>query len=307
MWVRGLIIVLCLAYLKGCTRRSFEWIGYVDASILSVRAPDRGYLSLYVSEGEWVKKGQLLAHIHDATSEWSIKAQQERLRGHMWSLQMRLLDYQKENESAKEVLRSSYIEEARAQEHWQRIASLFKEHAISAEAFEEAKAQWELAKHAVRLAESARYHAEHERAYEIEQHNTYAELNQLRLLEQSEQDRYLYAASEGYIAKKYLQDGTWVTHSTPLLDVGIIPYKAVFYARAEEIPYLSYGAPLELETSTHHRAMAYVTRIDKNPVFTPPIVYAEGDTDEYRFRIEAAIHDCDLPAGQPITIRWNTP
>lgn len=310
-----LALILAMVLINGCWSRKVEWMGYIDSSKLNVSAPSQGFLeAVHVHVGDFVDEKTLLAEVYYEPDTLQIEAKKNLIRSEMLRFQDKLMGrFLPSNELELTTLQNNiqlaHIEDDRALLHFKRMTALLKTNAVSIESWESAKAKSEQA--AIHLHQAQldfeRYILGSSEYVDLADYfKIQSSMKDLAMLESKQSSLQLYAPHDAYVASIELRQGAWVNAGSPVISLGLVPYYVVFFASAKEVASLKLGHHVTVEQMNGQKSSAVVTYVNEQAVFTPPIVYADGDCDEYRYRIEATLQDSSLHPGQPVKIVWRT-
>ncbi|MFN7065846.1 MAG: efflux RND transporter periplasmic adaptor subunit [Aquificaceae bacterium] len=186
-------------------RRLAYGSGYVrNKEYVMVKSEVSGYvMKVFVKEGDYVKKGQALAFIDAGTLEASIREVWERLqlvadRAKEGSAHLKSL------ESAIDSARLSMENNKRVYERRER---LFLQGLIPKEAYEQSKAQYEIAQREYERAKSS--YEDALRSLRTEREALKAKLQRL----EREKEKYtIRSPIEGYVLKRFVSVGDYINH-----------------------------------------------------------------------------------------------
>ncbi len=169
-----------------------------------LRAEVSGYIKeVLVGEGDYVKRGQVLAIIESGPLEESIKEASERLR----LARERSREDSPYIKSLESALESARINMENAKRLFERRERLFSQRLIPREAYEQSKTQYEMAKREYERAKSA--YEDALKSLRAEERILEAELR--RLLK--EKEKYIIKSPiDGYVLKRYVSRGDYINH-----------------------------------------------------------------------------------------------
>ncbi len=179
--------------------------GYARADQYTVvKAEVSGYINrIYVKEGDYVKKGQVLAVMDAKPIEASIKEVSERLR----LVRERLTEGSPYLRSLEKSVESARINMENSKSLFERRERLFSQGLIPKETYEQSKTQYELSLREYERAKST--YEDAVRALQSEERVISAERERL----EKERDKYLIRSPiEGYVLKKFVEEGDFINH-----------------------------------------------------------------------------------------------
>lgn len=311
---RTVALMLCIGFMSGCWVRKVEWMGYVDATRIDVYAPNKGYIENFdLTEGDFVQKDDFLAKITYIPDQLQIDAKRNSIRSELWRLND-LMVGRFQDPGAQDIMalqekvKLALVDQRRSQLHFDRMDELVTTHAVSQEAWENAIAQKDQADIAYSTAEinldKALMGASDNIKY-AEYYKVQSDLSMLKSMEKAMEDLTIYATTDAFIAAKYTSNGAWVNSGSRVVSIGKTPYFVVFYASAKEVSSLQLGHSVDVMVMNGKKVKAKISKVFEQAVFTPPIVYADGDCDEYRYRVEAIVDGMSIHPGQPVRVIWH--
>ena len=169
-----------------------------------LKAEVSGYIKeVLVEEGDYVKRGQVLALMDSGPLEESIKEVSERLR----LARERSREDSPYLKSLEKALESAKVSMENSQKVFERRERLFLQGLIPKEAYEQSKTQYEIAKREYERAKNA--YEDAIRSINTEKRVLEADLK--RLLK--EKEKYVIRSPiEGYVLKKYVSKGDYINH-----------------------------------------------------------------------------------------------
>ncbi len=179
--------------------------GYARASQYSVvKAEVSGYVSqIFVKEGDYVKKGQVLALMDAKTIEASIREVSERIN----LVRERLKKNSPYLKSLEKAMEQAYTNMENSKRLFERRERLFSQGLIPKEAYEQSRTQYELS-----LKEYERVKSGYEDAVKtLKYEERILSAERERLLR--EREKYVIKSPiEGYVLKKFVEVGDFINH-----------------------------------------------------------------------------------------------
>ena len=179
--------------------------GYVkNMEYLIVKSEVSGYIKeIFVKEGDYVKRGDLLASIDRGSLDESIREVSERLS----LLRERAKPNSAYLNSLEKAMESAFTNMENAKKVFERRERLFSEGLIPKEAYEQSKTQYEIARKEYERTKSI--YEDAVKTIRGEERVLQAELQRLLV----EREKYtIRSPIEGYILKKFVEVGDYINH-----------------------------------------------------------------------------------------------
>lgn len=288
--------------------------GQAEATTLRIsgKLPGR-VVEIFVEEGQQVKKGDTLVHIHSSLAE--AKLYQAEAMQQVASAQNSKID----NGTRAQIIQAAYqlwqqAAAARdiAEKTYNRMEALFKEDVVSAQKRDEAKAAYTAAKAAEKAAES-QYTLAKEGAQRQDKESASAMVNAAKgsvmEVEALLQDQYLTAPCDGEIDVVYPHESELVTMGAPIMSLLRNDDKYVtFNVRETMLSKMPVGKEIEITIPALDgkkvKATVYYVR-DLGTYATWRATKATGDWDSKTFQVKARPQE-QLPDLRPgMTILFN--
>lgn len=267
--------------------------------------------SLLVQEGDHVHKNQLLATLHQQRMQAEYAAAEARVASQK-AVVARL-----EAGSRPEEIRQARADVAAAKAKLtdaevthKRTRELYKQHAASKQAADDAEANQNTARASLKVAEEALALAiEGPRAEDIEEARATLKADQAQLALAAEvlKDTELYAAADGIVRNRILEPGDMATPQTPVLTLALTnPVWVRTYAPETVLGKLALGLSADVSTDSYpgKTYRGWVGYISPTAEFTPKNV----ETPElrtrlvYQVRVYVCNPDNELRLGMPATV-----
>ncbi|MCM1109768.1 MAG: efflux RND transporter periplasmic adaptor subunit [Clostridium sp.] len=314
----GFIILgtLLLAVIGFCFLRQPDHVieGQADAASVRIsgKLPGR-VVDFYVSEGDMVRAGDTLVHIHSSLAEARL-LQAEAAESAAKAIN-RKVDAGTRSQiiaSAAEIVAQAQAALTIAKKTYERMENLYKEGVVSEQKRDEAKAAYDAAQASVKAAESqlslARAGAQSE-----DKESAAAMVNVARggvmEVESLLEDQYLTAPCDGQIDQIYPQVGELVSLGTPLMNLLKISDKwMVFNVREEKLNDMKIGDRIRVMVPAldmkEFEAEIYYVR-DLGSYATWQATKATGDWDSRTFQVKARPSEAqpDLRPGMSVIYR----
>jgi HlyD family secretion protein len=306
----GLTITLFL--LPACDRNRsnlIESTGTIEATEVDIRAEASGkILKLHYDEGDWVRRGDVLAEIDHEKLDLQLAEAKARLAeadARLTLLVKGLRD--------KEVQRSyeSYLESEvllkDSKREYGRIQRLFDQEVVdlgtrdkTEAAYEAAQKRYEIAKKNYEIA------VEGSRAEEIAAGKALKEVAdaQVRLIEQQIEDATAAIPIDGVISERYVEPGEFVSLGTLLATVIDLKHVWVMaYLSEKNLGKVKLGqqGKIMIDSFPHKEFIGKVTYISPEAEFTPKNIQTKEERVKlvYGVKIEADNPDQELKVGMP--------
>lgn len=266
---------------------------------------------ILVQEGDRVRKGQLLATMHNERMAAELAAAKARV-----ATQKAVVE-RLENGTRPEDIRKARADVAAAQARvvdaertYQRTLRLYKNKAASKQAVDDAEAALHTARADLKVAEEALALAvEGPRIEDIEEAKAKlrAEEAQLALAQEIYKDTQLYAPADGIIRNRILEPGDMATPAKPVLTMALTnPLWVRAYAPESALGKLALGMKAEVSTDSYpgKTYRGWIGYISPTAEFTPKNV----ETPELRTRLvyQVRVYVCnpqdELRLGMPATV-----
>ncbi len=307
----GLTIILLLQP-AACNRTSsnlIESTGTIEATEVDIRAEAAGkILKLNYDEGDWVRRGDVLADIDHEKLDFQLAEAKARLAeadARLTLLVKGLRD--KEVQRAYESHLESEVLLKDSKREYDRIQRLFDQEVVdlgtrdkTEAAYEAAQKRYEIAKKNYEIA------AEGSRAEEIAAGKALKEAAeaQVRLIEQQIQDATAVIPIDGVISERYVELGEFVSTGTLLATV--IDLKHVWimaYLSEKNLGKVKLGqqGKIMIDSFPHKEFIGKVTYISPEAEFTPKNIQTREERVKlvYGVKIEADNPDQELKVGMP--------
>ncbi len=270
--------------------------GQADATSIRIsgKLPGR-VVELYVKEGDRVKAGDTLVHIHSSLAE--AKLMQAQAIEDAAAAQNRKIDNGTRSQiiaSAEQLLAQATAARVIAQKTYERMENLYKEAVVSEQRRDEAKAAYDAAVAGEKAAESqvslAKQGAQSEDKVSAAAMVTAAkggvdEVNALL------QDQYLTATDDGIIDQIYPETGELVSLGTPIMSLLKVSDKWVtFNVREELLNDMKLGSKIKimipaLDKKETEAEIYYIRDLGSYATWTA--TKATGDWDSRTFQVKA--------------------
>ncbi len=307
----GLTIILFLQP-AACNRTSsnlIESTGTIEATEVDIRAEASGnILKLNYDEGDWVKRGDVLAEIDHEKLDFQLAEAQARLAeadARLTLLVKGLRD--KEVQRAYESYLESEVLLKDSKREYGRIQRLFDQEVVdlgtrdkTEAAYEAAQKRYEIAKKNYEIA------VEGSRAEEIAAGKALKEAAdaQVRLIEQQIEDATAVIPIDGVISERYVELGEFVSTGTLLATV--IDLKHVWimaYLSEKNLGQVKLGqqGKIIIDSFPHKEFIGKVTYISPEAEFTPKNIQTREERVKlvYGVKIEVDNPDQELKVGMP--------
>lgn len=309
----ALVFVVCatvaLAIIGFCFLNQPEEIieGQADATSIRIsgKLPGR-VIDFYVHEGDMVRAGDTLVHIHSSLAE--AKLMQAEAMEDVASAQNRKIDAGTRSQivqTAAQLVAQAQAAETITKKTYDRMEALYKQDVVSAQKRDEAKAAYDAAVASRKAAESqlslAKAGAQSEDKQSAAAMVTAARGGVMEV-ESLLEDQYLTAPADGQIDQIYPEPGELVSLGAPIMSLLKVSDKWVtFNVREELLNDLQIGQTIKVMIPALGKmetdAMIYYVR-DLGSYATWRATKATGDWDSRTFEIKARPVD-SIPALRP--------
>ena len=266
---------------------------------------------LLVNEGDQVHKGQLLATLHKERSQAEYAAAEAKVASQKAVVaRLETGSRQEEIRQARADVAAAKAKLIDAETTYQRTRDLYKQHAASKQAADDAEANLNTARANLKVAEEALALAvKGPRVEDIEEAKAMLKADEAQLALASEvlKDTELYAPSDGIIRNRILEPGDMATPQTPVFTLAKSnPVWVRTYAPETVLGKLALGMSAEVSTDSHpgKNYRGWLGYISPTAEFTPKNV----ETPELRTRLvyQLRIYVCnpenELRLGMPATV-----
>ena len=285
--------------------------GQADATSVKISGKLPGRVTeFYVKEGDMVKAGDTLVHIHSSLAE--AKLMQAQGMETAAAAQNRKVDAGTRSQiiqGAKDIVDQAKAARDIAKKTYDRMNNLFNENVISAQKRDEAKAAYDAANAAVGAAQS-QYELAVAGAQKEDKASAAAMVNVAKggvlEVESLLEDQYLVAPCDGHIDQIYPEVGELVSLGAPIMNLLKISDKwMVFNVREDYLSQLKLGNEIEVMIPALDKkkikARIYYVR-DKGSYATWHATKATGQWDSRTFEVKARPLDTvpDLRPGMTV-------
>lgn len=294
-----LVVVMILLFIAGTFLIKPAGVvvqGQADATSVRVSGKLPGRVAdFYVQEGDRVKKGDTLVHIHSSTVD--AKLYQAQSMENAASAQNRKVDAGTRIQvinSARDLWLQAQAGQSIARKTYERMENLFKQGVVSEQKRDEARAAYEAANAQVAAAKS-QYDMAVEGAQKEDKAAALAMKNAARgsvmEVESILEDQYLTAPCDGEISDIYPHVGELVGSGTPIMNVlKIDDTWVVFNVREEMLNELTMGREIEvmipgLDKKTVKAEVYYIRDMGSYAVWSA--TKAAGEYDSKTFEVKA--------------------
>lgn len=269
--------------------------GQADCEVVRVSGKLAGRLvELYVSEGDYVHKGQRLAKIYSSTTDATLSKARE--MKNVASSQNRKVERGTRQEiitSAQKMVEQAEAAEGIARKTYERVNNLFNEGVVTEQKRDEAKAALDAATAAVETAKSqlmmARNGAQQEDKEASRGMENVAQAT-VREVEALLEDEYLIAPCDGEISTIYPHLGELVIMGSPIMTISNLDDMwAAFSVREEKLNDLPMGKEIEvmipaLGNKTAKMKVFYVHDMGSYATWSATKAYGEYDSKTFEVK-----------------------
>jgi len=309
-------LVISIIYLSiliyGCTRDNpnlIESTGTIEATEVDIRSETSGkILSLYFDEGDWVKKGDVLAEIDHEKRDIELSQAKARLAEAEAQLTLLIKGLrEKEVERAREAFLESKVLLKDSKREYMRIQKLYDEGVVdlgsrdkTEAAYEAAQKRYEIAKKNYEIA------LEGSRKEEIQAGEAVKEAaeSQVKLIERQIGDATVTIPINGVISERYVELGEFV--SVGSLIATVIDLKHVWvmaYVSEKNLGNVKLGqqGKVMVDSFPDKEFIGKVTYISPEAEFTPKNIQTKEERVKLVFgvKIEVDNPDQELKLGMP--------
>ena len=269
--------------------------GQADCEVVRVSGKLAGRLvELYVSEGDYVHKGQRLAKIYSSTTDATLSKAKE--MKNVASSQNRKVEHGTRHEiitSAQKMVEQAEAAEGIARKTYERVNNLFNEGVVSEQKRDEAKAALDAATAAVETAKSQLQLAQNGAQAEDRQASQGMEnvaQATVREVEALLEDEYLIAPCDGEISNIYPHLGELVIMGSPIMTISNLnDMWAAFSVREEKLNDLPMGKEIEvmipaLGNKTAKMQVFYVHDMGSYATWSATKAYGEYDSKTFEVK-----------------------
>jgi len=307
-----ILIIFFSILVNGCSRNNSQLIestGTVEATEVDIRTEASGkILDLFFDEGDWVKRGDVLAHIEQDKRKIELAQANARLaeaEAHLTLLIKGLRD--KEVERARESLLESQVILKDSKRDYKRIQKLFDQGVLdlgtrdkSEASYEAAQKRYEIAKKNYEIA------TEGSRKEEIQAGEAVKEAAeaQVKLIERQLEDATITIPIDGVISERYVELGELV--SVGSLMATVVDLKHVWimaYVSEKNLGKVKLGqvGKVKVDSFPEKEFVGKVTFISPEAEFTPKNIQTKEERVKLVFgiKIEVDNPDQELKPGMP--------
>jgi HlyD family secretion protein len=307
-----MIIISFSALLHGCSPNNsnlIESTGTVEATEVDIRTEASGkILDLFFDEGDWVERGNVLAHIEQDKRQIELAQAKARLaeaEAHLTLLVKGLRD--KEVERAREILLESQVLLKENKRDYKRIQKLFDQGVLdlgtrdkSEASYEAAQKRYEIAKKNYEIA------TEGSRKEEIQAGEAVKEAAeaQVKLIERQLEDATISIPIDGVISERYVELGELVSVGSLMATVVDIKHVWIMaYVSGKNLGKIKLGqeGTIKVDSFPEKEFAGKVTYISPEAEFTPKNIQTKEERVKLVFGIKIEVDNPDqqLKPGMP--------
>ncbi len=309
---RTLAVAVSVLVLAGCDRTGtnlIESTGTIEATEVDIRAEASGkILQLNYDEGDWVKRGDVLAEIDHEKLDHQLAEAKARLAEADARLTLLIKGLRdKEVQRAYESYLESEVLLKDNKREYDRIQRLFDQEVVDRStrdktqaAYEAAQKRYEIAKKNYEIA------VEGSRREEIDAGRAVKEAveAQVRLIERQIEDASAVIPIDGVISERYVEFGEFVSMGTLLATVIDLKHVWVMaYISEKNLGKVKLGQPgkIMIDSFPGKEFIGKVTYISPEAEFTPKNIQTKEERVKlvYGVKIEADNPDQELKVGMP--------
>jgi len=307
-----ILSIFSLILLAGCNRNSanlIESTGTIEATEVDIRAEASGkILALNFDEGDWVKRGDILAEIDHEKLDIELTQAQARLAEADAKLSMLIKGLRdKEVERAYESFLESEVLLKDSKREYARIQRLFDQEVVdlgtrdkTEAAYEAAQKRYEIAKKNYEIA------VEGSRKEEIQAGKAFkdAASAQVKLIEKQIADATATIPIDGVISERYVELGEYVSVGSLLATVIDLKHVWVMaYLSEKNLGKVKLGqqGKVMIDSFPEKEFIGKVTYISPEAEFTPKNIQTKEERVKLVFgvKIEVDNPDLELKLGMP--------
>ena len=305
-----IISVSILSY--GCDRDSsnlIESTGTVEATEVDIRSEASGkILALYFDEGDWVKKGEVIAEIDHEKLDIELAQAKARLAETEAQLTLLIKGLRdKEVERASETLLESKVLLKDNKREYTRIQKLYEEEVVDLGSRDKAEAAYEAAQKRYEIAKKNYEIAlEGSRKEEIQAGEAVKEAAeaQVKLIERRIEDATVTIPIDGVISERYVELGELMSVGSLIATVIDLTHVWVMtYVSEKNLGKVKLGrqGKVMVDSFPHKEFIGTVTYISPEAEFTPKNIQTKEERVKLVFgvKIEVDNPDQELKPGMP--------
>lgn len=305
-----IISVSILSY--GCNRDSsnlIESTGTVEATEVDIRSEASGkILALYFDEGDWVKKGDVIAEIDHEKLDIELTQAKARLAETEAQLTLLIKGLRdKEVERASETLLESKVLLKDNKREYTRIQKLYEEEVVDLGSRDKAEAAYEAAQKRYEIAKKNYEIAlEGSRKEEIQAGEAVKEAAeaQVKLIERRIEDATITIPIDGVISERYVELGELMSVGSLIATVIDLTHVWVMtYVSEKNLGKVKLGrqGKIMVDSFPHKEFIGKVTYISPEAEFTPKNIQTKEERVKLVFgvKIEVDNPDQELKPGMP--------
>ena len=305
-----IISVTILSY--GCNRDSsnlIESTGTVEATEVDIRSEASGkILALYFDEGDWVKKGDVIAEIDHEKLDIELTQAKARLAETEAQLTLLIKGLRdKEVERARETLLESKVLLKDNKREYTRIQKLYEEEVVDLGSRDKAEAAYEAAQKRYEIAKKNYEIAlEGSRKEEIQAGEAVKEAAeaQVKLIERRIEDATVTIPIDGVISERYVELGELMSVGSLIATVIDLTHVWVMaYVSEKNLGKVKLGrqGKVMVDSFPHKEFIGKVTYISPEAEFTPKNIQTKEERVKLVFgvKIEVDNPDQELKPGMP--------
>lgn len=289
-----------------------KFYGNVDVRTVSLAYRVSGRIDeVYVDEGQKVKEGEILAKLDDSLYIQYVKQIDAKIDMQKALISKLEKGYREEEiKKAKEKLLESEVRKNQLQKNFQRVEKLFKSGSISAQKYDDAKAEFEMSEATYMYAKDS--YDMLEKGYEKEDIIS-AKANLASLQAQKNiyninlQDTKLISPTNGTIITRIYEKGSIINPSQSVFEIAKDDeYWVRSYISEKYLGIIKIGQKVDIFTDSNKKFQGRVSFISPIAEFTPKTVQTEELRTDLVYRIRIIIDNFDdtLKQGMPVTITF---
>jgi HlyD family secretion protein len=307
--VSGILLIFILTACDGSNDGNIEASGNIEATNIIVSSQVSGeVIRILIDEGGMVEKGDTVMIIDPELYE--LRLQEATASVEFAEAQLKLLQKGARSEDvnqAKENLRQAKISFQLAEKDKERMENLYQSKTVTKKEYDNALANFKI--------NLARLNAASENLNKIENLSRPEELKQaeanvkraianLNLIKKNIDDCYVVSPSEGFISRKFIEEGETAGLMSSLFQVAdLSSVELVIYVRETELGKLKLGQQAEISIDTYPGKIyrGKVIYISPEAEFTPKNIQTQEERTKLVFAVKIQIDnpDFELKDGMP--------
>ncbi len=311
--VKFILLLVAAVYFIGCgsddNKNSIEASGNIESTNVVVSSQVTGdVLVIKKDEGEHVEAGDTIMIINHETLDYQL--QQAEAAHEAAVAQYKLLKEGARSEDikqAEDALNQAQVNLNLAESNYKRMKKLYDTQSITKQQYDDVTAKYELAKAQLNSAKANLKKVKNlARPEELKQADANVKRQEaaVKLLKKNIRDSYVTSPIDGFIVKKFVEQGETVTMLTSLFKVSNLnPVDLVIYVSEENLGKVQLGQKADVSTDTYKNKNyeGVVYYISPEAEFTPKNIQTKDERTKLVFAVKIRVKNpsFELKPGMP--------